>query len=235
MNIDTAFILCAGFGKRLKPLTTKIPKPLLKINNLTLLENTIILIKNLDIKKIKLNTFYLNEQIKSYIKKNNFGIDIEIIDDGDKILDTGGGIFNMIKSVPKSESNFLVFNPDTLWNIDYIKTINEMKNFYFSKKIENILMVVDKKLSFDQNLEGDFTLLNNNLVKKDFNNYIYTGCQIISKNVFKLNWNNPRKNFSILDLWNLAIDENNLFGYESKNNFNHVTNLDIYQKLLKNQ
>ena len=234
MNIDTAFILCAGFGKRLKPLTTKIPKPLLKINNLTLLENTIILIKNLDIKKIKLNTFYLNEQIKSYIKKNNFGIDIEIIDDGDKILDTGGGIFNMIKSVPKSESNFLVFNPDTLWNIDYIKTINEMKNFYFSKKIENILMVVDKKLSFDQNLEGDFTLLNNNLVKKDFNNYIYTGCQIISKNVFKLNWNNPRKNFSILDLWNLAIDENNLFGYESKNNFNHVTNLDIYQKLLKN-
>lgn len=234
MNIDTAFILCAGFGKRLKPLTTKIPKPLLKINNLTLLENTIILIKNLGIKKIKLNTFYLNEQIKSYIKKNNFGIDIEIIDDGDKILDTGGGIFNMIKSVPKSESNFLVFNPDTLWNIDYIKTINEMKNFYFSKKIENILMVVDKKLSFDQNLEGDFTLLNNNLVKKDFNNYIYTGCQIISRNVFKLNWNKPRKNFSILDLWNLAIDENNLFGYESKNNFNHVTNLDIYQKLLKN-
>ena len=61
MNIDTALILCAGYGKRLNPLTLKIPKPLLKINNITLLENTIELIKNLEIKKIKINTFYLQE------------------------------------------------------------------------------------------------------------------------------------------------------------------------------
>ena len=58
MNINTALILCAGYGKRLNPLTLKIPKPLLKLNDLTLLENTINLIINLDIKKIKLNTYY---------------------------------------------------------------------------------------------------------------------------------------------------------------------------------
>ena len=57
MKINTALILCAGFGKRLNPLTLNIPKPLLEINNLTLLENTINLIKSLGIKKIKLNTF----------------------------------------------------------------------------------------------------------------------------------------------------------------------------------
>ena len=71
MKINTAFILCAGFGKRLNPLTIKTPKPLLEINNLTLLENTINLIKNLNIKRIKLNTFYLSDQIKTFIKKNN--------------------------------------------------------------------------------------------------------------------------------------------------------------------
>ena len=69
MNIDTALILCAGYGKRLNPLTLKIPKPLLKINNTTLLENTIELIKNLEIKKIKINTFYLQEKIKILLKK----------------------------------------------------------------------------------------------------------------------------------------------------------------------
>ena len=69
MNIDTALILCAGYGKRLNPLTLEIPKPLLKIYNTTLLENTIELIKNLEIKKIKINTFYLKDEIENFIKK----------------------------------------------------------------------------------------------------------------------------------------------------------------------
>ena len=228
MKINIALILCAGFGKRLSPLTIKTPKPLLKINNLTLLENTINLIQKLDVKKIKLNTFYLKDQIQSFIKKKNFDIDIEIIDDGEQILDTGGGIFNMIKS--SSENDFLVFNPDTIWNENHTITINKMKNFYFSKKIQNILMVVDKKLSFDKSLVGDFSLLNNNLNKGGINNYIYTGCQIINKKLFE---KISVKNFSILEIWNDLIIKNKLFGYESKSKFNHLTNLDIYQKLLK--
>ena len=72
MNIDTALILCAGYGKRLNPLTLKTPKPLLKIHNVTLLENTIELIKNLEIKKIKINTFYLQDEIEKFIKKKKF-------------------------------------------------------------------------------------------------------------------------------------------------------------------
>ena len=89
MNIDTALILCAGYGKRLNPLTLKIPKPLLKVYNTTLLENTIELIKNLEIKKIKINTFYLKDEIENFIKKKKFEIEIEIINDGNEILDTG--------------------------------------------------------------------------------------------------------------------------------------------------
>ena len=57
MQIRTALILCAGFGKRLNPLTEKIPKPLLELNNVTLLENCINLVIKLGIKKIFLNTF----------------------------------------------------------------------------------------------------------------------------------------------------------------------------------
>ena len=60
MRINTALILCAGFGKRLNPLTLKTPKPLLKIDNVTLLENCINTIVKLGIKKILLNTFPLN-------------------------------------------------------------------------------------------------------------------------------------------------------------------------------
>lgn len=228
MKINTALVLCAGYGKRLNPLTLKNPKPLLKLNNLTLLENTINLIKKLGINEIKLNTFYLKDQIKIFIEEKNFDVKIEIIEDGNEILDTGGGIFNMINSL--KEENFMVFNPDTVWSIDYLNCIKEMENFYFSKKIQNILMVVNKDLSFDKNLRGDFDLFDNQLNKKKLNQYIFTGCQIINKKLFASIKN---KSFSILQIWNDLIKENKLYGYESKNKFYHVTDLEIYNKLLK--
>ena len=228
MKINTALVLCAGYGKRLNPLTLKNPKPLLKLNNLTLLENTINLIKKLGINEIKLNTFYLKDQIKIFIEEKNFDVKIEIIEDGNEILDTGGGIFNMINSL--KEENFMIFNPDTVWSIDYLNCIKEMENFYFSKKIQNILMVVNKDLSFDKNLKGDFDLLDNQINKKKLNQYIFTGCQIINKKVFASIKN---KSFSILQIWNDLIKENKLYGYESKNKFYHVTDLEIYNKLLK--
>ena len=227
-KINTALVLCAGYGKRLNPLTLKNPKPLLKLNNLTLLENTINLIKKLGINEIKLNTFSLKDQIKIFIEEKNFDVKIKIIEDGNEILDTGGGIFNMINSL--NEENFMVFNPDTVWSIDYLNCIKEMENFYFSKKIQNILMVVNKDLSFDKNLRGDFDLLDNQINKKKLNQYIFTGCQIINKKVFASIKN---KSFSILQIWNDLIKENKLYGYESKNKFYHVTDLEIYNKLLK--
>jgi len=227
-KINTALVLCAGYGKRLNPLTLKNPKPLLKLNDLTLLENTINLIKKLGISDIKLNTFYLKDQIKIFIEQKNFDVKIEIIEDGDKILDTGGGILNMTNSL--NEEDFLVFNPDTVWSIDYLNCIKEMENFYFSKKIQNILMVVNKDLSFDKKLKGDFSLKKNFLSKGDENQYIYTGCQILNKNLLK---NINKKIFSINEIWNALVEKNNLFGFESVYKFSHVTDLEIYNKLLK--
>ena len=134
MKINTALILCAGYGKRLNPLTLDIPKPLLEINEVTLLENTINLLQDLGIKKIILNTFYLKEKIYDFIEKKDFQIDLVIIDEGEDILDTGGGILNMMNS--SSEIDFLTINPDTLWNKNYKKYIQDMEKFYFSQKLK---------------------------------------------------------------------------------------------------
>ena len=230
MQIDTALILCAGFGKRLLPLTKTVPKPLLNIGGSTLLEKTIKLIEQLKIKKIKINIFYLSDEIKKFVNQLNTNIDIELIEDGNEILDTGGGIFNMIKN--SAEENFLVFNPDTLWNVNYNKYILEMANFYFKKKINNILLVVHKDLSFDKRLKGDFSLVNEKLTKDNKKKFIYTGCQIINKNVFS---KTIKKKFSMNEIWSDQIKESQLFGYESNLEFLHTTDLTIYNKILKNQ
>ena len=226
MEINSALILCAGFGKRLNPLTLKTPKPLLTFKNKTILEKCISIIIKLGIKKIYLNTFYLGEQISNFIKDKNFPIDIQIIDDGKNILDTGGGILNMINN--SSENDFLVFNPDTLWSDNYIEEIKDMCNLYSSNKLDNILLIVKKELSFDKSFRGDFQLRNNSLKKTNKNNFIYIGCQILNRNLFK---NHKLKNFSITEIWNELLKKNGLNGFESFNKFYHLTNLETFKKL----
>ena len=229
MKINTALILCAGYGKRLNPLTLEEPKPLLKINEITLLENCINLTQFLGIRNVIINTIYLKKKIEDFIKLQNFELDIKIIDDGEKILNTGGGILNMMNS--SEESDFLTLNPDTVWNKGYVKTIQSMEKFYFSNQIKNILLLVNKNLSFDKKLKGDFNLLEN-VIKKDLqNDLIYTGCQIINKDLFD---SYSISDFSITEIWNNLVGKNKLYGYESLESFYHLTNLEVYKELLKN-
>ena len=228
MKIKTALILCAGLGTRLKPLTLKKPKPLLELSNITLLENTINLIKKLEIKKIFLNTFYLKDQVKNFLNDKNFNISIDIIEDGEEILDTGGGIKNMISH--SEENDFLIINPDTIWDANYLGPIIKMNEFFENRKIKNILLVANKKLSFDKKINGDFNLKKNLLSRNTVNEYIYTGCQIFNRDLLN---NNNRKIFSINEIWDQLIKNNNLYGFNSNNKLYHVTDLEIYNKLLK--
>ena len=226
MRINTAFILCAGFGKRLNPLTLDTPKPLIKLNNITVLETCINLIESLGIQQIILNTFYLKDQIHDFINNKKFKSKITIIEDGENILDTGGGIKNMMKHT--SEDNVLIFNPDTIWKKDYLNKIIEMEKMYFSKKIKNILLLVKKELSFDKNLNGDFDLKENSIIKNNENKFIYTGCQIMNK---KLLSDYKDKNFSITNVWNDLIEKKELYGFETDNDFYHLTDLETFKKL----
>jgi N-acetyl-alpha-D-muramate 1-phosphate uridylyltransferase len=229
MKIKTALILCAGYGKRLNPITLTTPKPLLKINETTLLENCINLIHNLGINKILINTFYLCEEIEEFLKDKKFNSEIKIINDGSNILNTGGGILNMINS--SNETDFIIFNPDTVWSKNYKKYIEDMEKFYFLNKVHNILLLANESLSFDKNLKGDFNLKNNIIKKDELNNLIYTGCQILNKSLFD---SYVVSNFSILNIWNELINKDKLYGFESLENFRHLTDLNIYKQLLKN-
>ena len=226
MKINTALILCAGYGKRLNPITLDIPKPLLKVDNICVLEKSINLIKELGIKNILLNTFYLKEQIVNYIDINHFDPNIKVIDDGNEILNTGGGILNMMNN--SNDENFLVFNPDTIWNLDYLNEIKNMENIFFSKNLDNLLLLVNKKLSFDQNLKGDFNLDENKIKKGIVNSFIYIGCQILNKKLFK---SYKVENFSVSRVWDDLIKFDKLNGMESKKKFYHLTNLEIFKKL----
>jgi len=228
MKINTALILCAGFGKRVNPITTDTPKPLIMYKNVTLLENTINLLIDLKIQNIKINVFYLKEKIKQFIKDKNFPVKIEILDDGETILGTGGGTLNLMNST--NENDLLVINPDTIWNQTYLKSIIEMENFYFNEKIKNILLVVNNTFCFDKRFNGDFEFKDNILLKKKINDFKYTGCQIINKDLIA---GRNITYFPMSEIWGNLERENKLYGFEYSGEFLHLTDIEIYNKLFK--
>ena len=227
-KIEVAVILGAGFGKRLSPITKEIPKPLIEIGNETILEKTIKLVKKLDLKKILINLHFKRDQLKDFIKKKNFDIEIELFEEVPEILNTGGGISNMIMG--NKNDYFLTLNPDTLWEENHIDEILKMEKQFFNSSSKNTLLVVNKDKSFDQNLIGDFNLEANKLNKKKPLNFIYIGCQILEKQIFK-KFNS--KSFPMSEVWNDLLSRNELTGFESRVNFKHITNYDTYNKLLK--
>ena len=227
--INTAIILCAGYGKRLNPITLKTPKPLIKLKNKPLLSNAIDLVLSLGIKKIKINTFYLSSQIKNFINSSPYKNIVEVINDGKEILDTGGGIKNLIKK--NNEKNFFILNPDTLWTPNYKKTIIQMTNYFEQNNLSNLLMVVKKKKCFDKRFKGDFIMKDNKLSKNNNNQFVFTGFQIINRKILE---KVKEKKFSMNKVWNDQMINSCLNGYESKRQFIHLTDIKIYKKLLKN-
>ena len=231
MKITKAMVLCAGYGKRLHPLTLSRPKPLLKIGSKTLLSNTLNFLEQLEIKQIVINVHYLGDQIIDYISKNKFYTAITTINEKDKILDTGGGVLNALAHF--SNEPFIVINPDTIWNLNHLGELRAMEEeFFTNKRSKCFLHVVNKNKCFDKSFKGDFNLKNSLINRKDKENlrYIYTGVQILKPDVFD---HLDLKVFSINKIWDQLIQNNVLFGKESNVNFFHVNTLDIYKSLLK--
>ena len=225
-----AMILSAGYGKRLRPFTANCPKPLLKINQETLLSNTLKFLTKFGIKQVVVNVHYKSEMIIDYINKNKFDLDIKIINEEEKILDTGGGILNAIDNF--SNESFLVINPDTLWNLNYIDELRAMEKNFFTYKQKCCLLVIDKSKSYDKNLKGDFNLKNSLINRSDKENlkYIYTGLQIIRSDIFS---GLDSKIFSINKIWDKLIEKNELHGMASDTKFFHVSTAEIYSNLTK--
>ena len=225
MNIKYGMILAAGLGKRMQPLTLKTPKPLLEINNYTLLERAINLLISHGVQEISINVHYLSDQIKSFINRKKFKVKITISNEENLLLDTGGGVLKGTQNF--GDNPFFVINPDTVWSKHYLAELKSLEAIYL-KNNKPTLLLVNKKLSIDPSFKGDFNLNNEKISKDSENQFIFTGLQIINRSVFT---NEKSEVFSLNKVWDKLIKDKNLLGLESNQKFYHLNTSDMYRKI----
>ena len=218
-------VLAAGLGKRMQPLTLKTPKPLLEINNISLLERAINLLIKSGVEEISINVHHLPEQIEKFIKEKKFKVEVNISKETDALLDTGGGILEATKHF--DDNPFYVINPDTLWSDRYIEEVKRLEDSY-SKNKKPTLLLVNKKLSFDDSFKGDFNLTNNQISRDEKNDFIFTGLQIINRSFLT---SENSKVFSMNKIWNDLIANKELYGIESNLKFYHLNTHEMYLKI----
>ena len=213
-----AMILAAGLGTRLKPLTDSTPKALIKIKDYTLLELQIKKLKAEGFEQIIINVHHFADLIKKYLEQNNyFNCSIEISDESEKLLDTGGGL-------KKAAHFFQDGKPFLLHNVDILSNINlkKLMEYHLASSSIATLAVQDRKSSrkflFDENTllcgwmnekTGEkFTVKND---QSELFPYAFSGVQIVDPGIFKYF---PNKDFfSLVDLYLSAAKNERISSY----------------------
>ena len=235
-----AMILAAGLGTRLKPLTDNTPKALIKVKDKTLLELQINKIKAAGISEIIINVHHFAEEIIEFLQQNNFfGCSIQISDESEKLLDTGGGLKKASQYFSDSKP-FLVHNVDVLSNID----LNLLTAAHNSSKSIASLAVQDRKSSrkflFNNEMilsgwmnekTGDRIISRNE--KSELISLSFSGIQVVDPKIFKYF---PDKDvFSLVDLYLNAAKKEKIIAYDHSNDewldLGKVENLNAADKL----
>lgn len=217
-----AMILAAGLGTRLKPLTDSTPKALIRIKDKTLLELQINKLKSEGFDEIIINVHHFAEQITNYIEENNFfNCKIEISDESNLLLDTGGGLKNASHFF-LDKKPFLVYNVDILSNI----SLKRLMDFHLHSNSIATLAVQDRESSrkflFDENhILGGWTneKTEEKIISRNSSTKLramsFSGIQIIDPNIFKYF---PEKNvFSLVEFYLTAAKDEKIIGYVHNN------------------
>ena len=219
-KIDTALILAAGFGKRMLPLTSNKPKPLIEVKNKPLIGHCINSLKKIGIKNIIVNVHYKSQQIVDYVKKIDSNIIIS--NETKKILDTGGAIKQAFK-LTKSK-NLLVMNSDVFWDQYTSKSLRRLIDKFDPKIMDSFLMTTKIKNAFGYSGNGDFIKNIKNQIERFDNTssklpLVYCGVQIVNRNQYV---NHKGNIFSANKIWDKNIKYKKLYTFMTNKKFKHV-------------
>ena len=208
---DTAMVMAAGLGKRMRPLTDARPKPLVELNGKPLIDHVLDRLRTAGVSKLVVNVHYLADQLEAHLATKADDFAITISDERALLLETGGGL---VKAAPMIDCDpFLVVNSDNFWIDGPADGLKLLASGWDDAKMDALLLLVPQARAGNHRGQGDFHMDRFGRLSRRARSrvapYVFTGIQIISKRLLA---DAPTGAFSTNILWDRAIEAGRCFG-----------------------
>lgn len=204
-------IMAAGLGKRMRPLTTTRPKPLIEVNGKALLDHVLEKLRVAGVKKVVVNVHYLADALEAHLKSRPHELEVVISDERDLLMETGGGL---VKAAPLIDADpFLALNSDNLWIDGPADSLKLLASQWDDSRMDALLLLVPQARALNHKGMGDFHMDRAGRIRRRAKShvapFVFTGIQIVSKRLLR---DAPEGPFSTNVLWDRAIEEGRCFG-----------------------
>jgi N-acetyl-alpha-D-muramate 1-phosphate uridylyltransferase len=216
----TAMVLAAGHGERMRPLTDKIPKPLVKLAGRPLIDHVLDRLKAAQVEKAVVNVHYLADQIEAHLRPRREP-QIVISDERELLLDTGGGVKRALPSL--GAGPFFVHNSDSVWSEGITPALNAMLRQWNPSEMDCLLLLAPLSSSMGYFGRGDFSMAADGRLarrgERQVVPFAFAGVSLCDQRLFK---DAPDGRFSLNLLWDWALQPGRLFGIRLEGCWMHV-------------
>ena len=208
---DTAMVLAAGLGKRMRPLTATRPKPLVRVAGKALIDHSLDRIEAAGIEHVVVNVHYLADALEAHLAAQTRPFTIAVSDERKQLLETGGG---MVKALPLLTGDpILIVNSDNIWTDGPQDSIAHLARHWDDAKMDALLLVIRQASAAGHGGKGDFHMDPNGRLSRRrpgrIAPFVYTGIQLVSR---RLLVDAPEGAFSTNIFWDRAIAAGRLYG-----------------------
>ena len=209
---QTAMVLAAGLGKRMRPLTATRPKPMVEVAGKPLIDHCLARLRAAGVKKAVVNVHYLADSLEAHLRAAPQDLEIAISDERAQLLETGGG---MVHALPLLDADpFLVVNSDNFWVDGPVDSLRLLASHWDDAKMDALLLLVPLARAHCHNGQGDFHMNAKGVLRRKKAGtvapFVYIGIQMLSKRIFE--GEVPEGPFSTNILWDRAIAKKRCYG-----------------------
>ncbi|MEM7569561.1 MAG: nucleotidyltransferase family protein [Pseudomonadota bacterium] len=218
---ETAMVLCAGLGTRMRPLTDDRPKALVEVAGKPLLARTLKRCKAAGINRVVVNAHYQADVLEEFVGGWKGKPRLEVSDERDTLLDTGGGIQNALPII--GDKRFFVINCDVLWRNGPNDTLRHLARHWDGKKMDALLLLVPMTNAKGVGDKGDFTLTPSGQIRwpkeRRVASFGFAGIQMLHPRAFE---GRALKPYSVREIWNEAMEKDRIYGCVHEGLWCHV-------------
>jgi MurNAc alpha-1-phosphate uridylyltransferase len=219
--IETAMVLAAGYGKRMRPLTETIPKPMVRLAGRPLIDHVLDRLAEAGVRQAVVNVHYLADVLEAHLGERAEPPAIAISDERDALLDTGGGVRKALDRL--GPEGFFIQNSDSVWIEEGEGNLARLAGMWEPARMDALLLLADAHGSLGYGGRGDFSLdAHGRLTRRapdETAPYVFAGVSIAHPRLFA---NSPAGAFSLNPLWDQAIAHGRLFGATLEGEWMHI-------------